>query len=76
MAALRVAGGLLLFRIAYDMVLAQNRRQTQEEEVESRGREDISVFPLAIPMIAGPGALASRRARLATTCWHSRPSSR
>jgi multiple antibiotic resistance protein len=59
MDAFRVAGGILLFLIAVDMVLAQNERETAEEEAESRSRADISVFPLAIPMIAGPGTLAS-----------------
>ena len=59
MDAFRVAGGILLFLIAVDMVLAQNERETEEEEAEAHSRSDISVFPLAIPMIAGPGTLAS-----------------
>jgi multiple antibiotic resistance protein len=58
-AALRIAGGILLFRIALDMIYAQFRRETAEEAAESRKKEDISVFPLAIPLIAGPGTLAS-----------------
>lgn len=57
--ALRIAGGILLFRIAMDMVFAKFRRETPEEEAEARAKEDISVFPLAIPLITGPGALAS-----------------
>jgi multiple antibiotic resistance protein len=59
MDAFRVAGGILLFRIAVGMVLAAHERETAEEEAEARERADVSVFPLAIPLIAGPGAMAS-----------------
>ncbi len=64
--AFRAAGGALLFLIALDMVFEKRteRRETRAEEVieEHRGQsepEDISVFPIGIPMIAGPGSIAT-----------------
>jgi multiple antibiotic resistance protein len=57
--AFRVAGGLLMFAIARDMVFVKLERETKEEEQEAHAKDDITVFPLAIPLIAGPGALAS-----------------
>jgi len=59
--AFRIAGGLLLFAIAFEMVLgARIRREGQEAEeaVEERVR-NIAAFPLAIPLLAGPGAITA-----------------
>jgi multiple antibiotic resistance protein len=59
--AFQIAGGILLFRIALDMLYAR-RSATQEttEEVEAgTEKEDIAITPLAVPMLAGPGAIST-----------------
>lgn len=59
--SLRVAGGILLLMIAMDMLHARTSREsmTPEEVKEAAKREDISVFPIAIPLLTGPGAITT-----------------
>jgi multiple antibiotic resistance protein len=59
--SLRVAGGLLLFSIAFDMMHAKISREsiTEEEISQSQEREDIWVFPIGLPLLTGPGAIST-----------------
>jgi multiple antibiotic resistance protein len=62
LSAFRLAGGIMLFMIALDMVFERRTERREERAEELKGTpeaDDISVFPMAIPMIAGPGSIAS-----------------
>jgi multiple antibiotic resistance protein len=62
LASFRIAGGIMLFFIAMEMVFERRteRREKRAESIEGTPEaEDISVFPMAIPMITGPGSIAS-----------------
>ena len=62
LASFRIAGGIMLFMIALDMVFERRtaRRESRAHSIEGTPQaEDISVFPMAIPMITGPGSIAS-----------------
>lgn len=62
LAAFRIAGGVLLLLLSIDMLMVRHsglRSTTASEEAESGQRADISVFPIAIPLTAGPGAMTS-----------------
>jgi len=73
LASLRVAGGILLLLIGIDMVFARSSggvSTTEEETLEAAGKRDISVFPLATPLIAGPGAMGAAILLMANTDGH------
>lgn len=60
--AMRIAGGILLLLIAIDMVFARmsgGSSTTDPEQAEAAEREDVSIFPMATPLIAGPGSIGS-----------------
>lgn len=59
--ALKVAGGVLLFFVAFDMINARTSRtkSTEDEQREGAAKDEIAVFPIAIPLLSGPGAIVS-----------------
>jgi multiple antibiotic resistance protein len=59
--AFKVAGGVLLLLTSIEMLRAQPQRTrtSPEEEAEGKEKEDVAIFPLAIPLLAGPGAIAT-----------------
>jgi multiple antibiotic resistance protein len=58
--AFRIAGGLILWLVALDMVRAQRSTQESNEELaEGQAKDDVAVTPLAIPILAGPGAIST-----------------
>lgn len=62
LASFRIAGGIMLFFIAMDMVFekrTQRREGRAQKIMETPEVEDVSIFPMAMPMIAGPGSIAS-----------------
>ena len=61
-AALQTAGGIILLVIAIDMIFARPEgsiKLTAPEGEEAHSRDDIAVFPLATPLLAGPGAMSA-----------------
>ena len=62
LSSFRIAGGIMLFLIALEMVFekrTQRREDRAQKIIETPEVEDVSVFPMAMPMIAGPGSIAS-----------------
>lgn len=61
LASFRIAGGVMLFLIALEMVFEKRtqRREDRAANITPEEAEDVSIFPMAMPMIAGPGSIAS-----------------
>lgn len=61
MPAFRIAGGIILFGVALQMTKGANQRRklTDEDRKEAELREDITIVPLAIPLLAGPGSIGT-----------------
>jgi multiple antibiotic resistance protein len=70
--AFKIAGGIMLLLMSVDMMRAQPSptRTTADEQAECRGSEEIAIFPLAIPMLAGPGAIATVMVLMSRAAWH------
>ena len=69
--AFKIAGGLMLLLMAIDMMRAQSSptRTSPEEQTESIARDDVAIMPLAIPMLAGPGAIATVMVLMSRAAW-------
>ena len=67
LSAFKVAGGILLLITSIEMLTGQKTRtrSTKEEEQEGEEKEDVAIFPLAIPLLAGPGSIATVTALMA-----------
>jgi multiple antibiotic resistance protein len=72
LAAFKIAGGIILFSIALEMLRAQRSRVRTSPEEESEGvvKDEAAIIPLGIPMLAGPGAIATVTV-LMGDAWHS-----
>jgi multiple antibiotic resistance protein len=73
--AFKVAGGIMLMLMSIDMMRAHTSptKTTEEEQVDSKTRDDIAIFPLAIPMLAGPGAIATVMVFMSRAQWRPIP---
>ncbi|CAN5898493.1 MarC family protein [soil metagenome] len=73
--AFKIAGGIMLLLMAVDMMRAQPSptRTTAEEQAEGKTRDDVAIFPLAVPMLAGPGAIATVMVLMSRAEWRVVP---
>lgn len=73
--AFKIAGGIMLLLMSIDMMRAQPSptRTTEEEQAEGKKKDDVAIFPLAIPMLAGPGAIAAVTVLMSRAEWRPIP---
>jgi multiple antibiotic resistance protein len=73
--AFKIAGGLMLFLMAVDMMRAQpsRTRSTPEEHEEGMAKDDVAIVPMAIPMLSGPGAIATVMVLMSRAAWKPIP---
>jgi len=59
--AFKIAGGIILFVVAFEMMQAKrsDTRATNEEAIEAETKEDVGLIPLGLPLLSGPGAIAT-----------------
>jgi len=69
--AFKIAGGLLLFLTSVDMMRAQpaRTRSSHEEQEESAAKEDVAIIPMAIPLLSGPGSIATVMVLMSRAAW-------
>jgi multiple antibiotic resistance protein len=69
--AFKIAGGIMLLLMALDMMRAQpsRTRSSDEEQKESVEKEDVAIVPMAIPILAGPGAIATVMVLMSRAAW-------
>ena len=74
--AFKIAGGLMLFLMAVDMMRAQpsRTRSSDEEREEGVAKDDVAIVPMAIPMLSGPGAIATVMVLMSRAAWKPIPS--
>ncbi len=73
--AFQIAGGIMLLLMAVDMMRAtpSRTRSTDEEQRESAEKEDVAIVPMAVPMLSGPGAIATAMVLMKRAAWHVVP---
>lgn len=73
--AFKVAGGIVLFLMAADMIRAtpSRTRTTAAEQAEGAAQEDVAIVPIAVPIMAGPGAIATVMVLMSRAAWRPLP---